>query len=111
MQEQVAPMAGTPSVPLPPKSGYGQIDQSPGAAAGPPVPMVTGIGAPTTRPNEHIMTGTDYGPGPGSEILPMQHTTQFTQQGPMTQLLSRLSASDTSGVLGTILATAKGMGA
>lgn len=32
---------------------------------------VVGLGAPTARPDEHLMTGAPMGPGPGPEILTM----------------------------------------
>ena len=48
-QQTAAPMAGTP-----------EIFNSP----------ITSLTAPTNRPNEPITAGADFGPGPGSEILP-----------------------------------------
>lgn len=104
-QESTAPMAATPAVP--------DLQLPSGQPAG-PVPSgspVTPIGAPTQRPNEPITAGVDHGPGPGSEVLPLEHTAQFQAQGPMTQMLSQLAARDTSGSLSAVLQFAKLTGA
>lgn len=107
-QERTAAMSQQDSVPTPnipaPASAAG------GAPAGPGRPIVP-IGAPSQRPDEVITHGTDIGAGAGSEVLPMQHTGSFQAAGPMTQMLGRLSASDQSGVLSTLLQFARSQGA
>jgi hypothetical protein len=67
IQQQSAPMAGSPE-PSAPK-------QNP-LAAMPPVESLT---APTSRPNEPISTGMPFGPGAGPEILnlPQDGTMQY----------------------------------
>lgn len=57
---------------------YEQQTAAPMAAQGKPRPImpdVTPLTAPTTRPNEPITAGSDFGPGPGSEILPPMPST------------------------------------
>ena len=55
--QQGAPMASTP--PPPPAGGGG----------GNPLASLTGMGAPTTMPNEPVTAGANAGPGPGSDVL------------------------------------------
>lgn len=74
-----APMAGNPQV---------QPDVSP----------LTGIFDPTSKPEEPITAGADFGPGPGSEVL----------SGPMrsisvTQTFNRLAQNDPTGEIEMIL--------
>ena len=94
-------MAATPNVPTPSPS------QMAGGASVVPPPF----GRPSERPDEPITTGVNIGPGPGQEILPVQHQDATVQPGPMTQMLAALSASDTTGVLADLLAQAKGINA
>lgn len=103
-QERVAPMAGTPNTP--PMN----VAPSPGAPAGPTYSGVP-FGAPSQRPNEPITTGVDIGPGPGSEILPMQHQPTYQAQGPMTQMLAQLASRDQSGTLAQLYQSALASGA
>lgn len=102
-QESTAAMSQADNVPtlsIPaPESGA--------MAAGPSVPF----DAPTQRPNEPVTAGVNIGAGPGSEVLPMEHTATFQQQGPMTQMLQQLSARDMSGPLGALFRYAQVMGA
>lgn len=114
-QESVAPMSATPAIPDINAAPAG-MPAGPAGPGGQPMPSpsgspVTPIGAPTQRPNEVITSGVNIGPGAGPEVLPMQHTGAFQQSGPMTQMLTQLSASDATGVLGTILQFAKQQGA
>lgn len=112
-QERTAPMAQADSqptadvpAPAPPGPGGPAGPPGPGGMAAPPTP----IGAPGD-PSNPITAGVDFGPGPGSEVLPMQHTPQYQQAGPMTQLLQQLSARDTSGVLSALYQSARAQGA
>lgn len=70
-----------------------------------------GFGGPSTRPNEPITHGVDIGPGAGPEALPVQARPQYATQGPTTQLLARLSASDQSGALASLYQSALALGA
>lgn len=60
-----------------PQQTYGQAGAQieaqraiPLPAGGPLPEPITPFGAPTQRPDEHVMTGAPAGPGPGPEILP-----------------------------------------
>lgn len=105
-QESVAPMSATPATPS------GGMPSMP-AAPGPAGPAYSGVpfGAPTQRPNEPVTHGADIGPGAGSSVLPVEHQPAFAGAGPMTQMLSKLSARDTTGVLSTLLLAARAQGA
>lgn len=106
-QERVAPMSQQDTVaPAPIPSGPA------GPAAGPTAPAPgMNFGGPTTRPNEPITHGVDIGPGGGPEVLPPQQQPQFPSQGPMTQMLAKLSAQDQSGVLSQLYQSALTAGA
>lgn len=105
--EAIAPLPAVPDAPTPASAGMAATANS--GATG---PGYTGVpfGAPTTRPDEPITAGVNIGAGPGSEILPVQHQPQFQTSGPMTQMLTRLSASDPSGQLSNMLAFARAKG-
>lgn len=51
----------------------------------PPMPQVTPISAPTTRPEEPITAGVPVGPGPGPEVLGLK-TTADTRLGDLNKL-------------------------
>lgn len=74
-----APMAGNPQI---------QPDVSP----------LSGMFDPTTKPEEPITAGADFGPGPGSEVLsaPMRSIS-------VTQTFNRLAQSDPTGEIEMIL--------
>lgn len=111
-QESTAPMSADPSTPTPNIPAPQRAAASaPGGAPAQPRQPITPIGAPSQRPNEPVTAGVDIGTGPGSEVLPMQHTGAFQAAGPMTQMLGQLSASDQSGVLSTLLQFARSQGA
>jgi hypothetical protein len=61
-----------------------------------PIEMLT---APTSRPNEPLSQGVDFGPGDGSEILNLPPKTQRTT----TEILQELLAVDESGFIASIL--------
>lgn len=101
-QERTAPMAATPGTPSP----SGDVASQPTPAAYNGVPF----GAPTQRPNEVITHGVDIGAGAGSNILPVEHQPQYAVAGPITRMLSQLSASDATGALGSMLNFARAKG-
>jgi hypothetical protein len=104
-QEAVAPMSASPGGPgldIPPPQ-----DAPAAGGSGPsPVPF----GAPTQRPNEPITSGVNIGAGPGQESLALEHTDTFAQQGPITQMMSQLSARDMTGSLATLFQFAQSQG-
>jgi len=55
-------------------------------------PQVTGLFAPTERPDEPVTTGSNYGPGPGPEILGMNQ-----EQESLSKILSQMLPYDTNG--------------
>jgi hypothetical protein len=61
-----------------------------------PIEMLT---APTSRPNEPLSQGVDFGPGDGSEILNLPPKTQRTT----TEILQQLLATDESGFIASII--------
>lgn len=103
-QQRIAPMGG--ATPMPPAAQAA----SGGAAAGPQLPAYSGgdFAGPSSRPNEPITAGVDIGPGPGSAALNLPMSTGGPQgTGQMTALLQRLSASDATGILGTLMQAAQ----
>lgn len=102
-QEQTAPMSATPNTPTA-NVPAAQPQQQPTYHGQP-------FGAPTARPNEPITAGVNIGAGPGPEALPVEQQPQYQQQGPTTQMLSRLFARDTSGALATLYQFAAAQGA
>jgi hypothetical protein len=109
--ESTAPMAGTN--PLPPAA---QAQAQPGQgqpALASAAPYGGGaFAAPSTRPNEPVTAGAALGPGPGPEVLPAVSPSQNSPAtGAMTQLLSRLMSTDTTGVLSALLQQAQARGA
>ena len=107
--EATAPMAGTN--PLPPAAQAQSGQQAPASAQAAPY-SGGAFGAPSTRPNEPVTAGAAIGPGPGPEVLPSPPGDQNAPAtGAMTQLLSRLMATDTTGVLSALLQQAQARGA
>ena len=76
------------------KATYEQQAAAPMAGAGMPMamPPVTPINAPTTRPDEPITAGVDFGPGPGSEIINIPNT-----QPTILNVLQSIAENDPSG--------------
>lgn len=70
---------------------------------------VTGLGAPSERPDQPITAGADAGAGPGSEVLDTASTGQ-PAGGAISSLLARAAASDPSGELARLLAVAQQKG-
>ena len=101
--QRIAPMgAATPLPPVP----QGTPPQAP------QMPQYSGpdFGAPSQRPDEPVTTGADAGPGPGSEVLQAPQMQPAQGTGAMTDLLTRMSATDASGVLGQLLLAAQAHG-
>jgi hypothetical protein len=105
--QRTAPMAG--ATPLPPAapvpSGQG------GGAAQAPAYSGGGFADPSTRPDEPVTHGADAGPGAGPEAMSFQAAPQDQGTGQMTQLLQRVSATDTTGILGRLMQAAQDRGA
>lgn len=72
-QQVAAPMAGTAEVPM-------------------ALPKVTPITAPTTRPDEPITAGVDFGPGPDSTIIKLPNT-----QPTVLDVIQQIAQNDPSG--------------
>lgn len=108
--QRIAPMAGTAPMPHPaPVAPQGQGQQ----AAPPSAPQFPGgpFNAPSARPNEPVTAGVDIGPGPGSSVLSAPIAQQGAGTGAMTAMLQRLSATDTTGILGKLMMAAQARGA
>lgn len=54
----------------------GQSGPAAAQAARPQMPPITGLGAPTERPDEPVTAGSPSGPGPGPESIGMSTTTK-----------------------------------
>jgi hypothetical protein len=87
---------------LPPSQNYGDRKQMQEDIAGAPTrsePVVkpeplTGLFAPTQRPDTPITTGIDIGPGPGSEILMMNSNLPNRK---LSDVLAEMIPYDTTG--------------
>lgn len=99
--EHAAPLAQSPSVPTMPVGDPG---------GGPPQQQspLAGLGDPTTRPDEPVTAGVDIGAGPGSEVMPWNVGQQAS--GELSNLLSTLSASDTTGSIAALMMEAQRRG-
>ena len=73
------------------------------------MPAFGGVGfdAPTQRPGEAVTHGAGYGPGAGLEAIAGGGINPARGTGAMTQLLTRLSQQDTTGLLGRLLQSAQ----
>lgn len=85
--QQVAPMAGAPVGGQPPSAPAGAPPQQgpPPIPPGMPKPGEMGsLFAPSTNPDEDVMSGATKGPGPGPEAFPFgqqsQNNTAWTQK-------------------------------
>jgi hypothetical protein len=104
--ESLAPMAGNPAATPTPT-----ISAPPAASPAGGGPSAAPFLRPTERPGEPITHGVDIGPGAGPEVLPQEAQPAFQQYGPMTAMLSKLSASDATGALAGLLQFARAAGA
>lgn len=87
-QQGGAPMAATPSVPM---------------------PTATALSAPTERTGQPVTAGAALGPGPGVEAL--QNTAVgMPSGGAISQALARVAAVDNSGVFAQLLQAAQQKG-
>lgn len=73
---------------------YNQQVSAPMAGTAPidGLPSVTPLTAPTTRPNEPITAGVDFGPGPNSSIIQLPNT-----QPTVLTVLRQIAQNDPSG--------------
>ncbi len=69
---------------------------APMAGAGPAMPPVVGLDAPSTRPDEHVTHGVPIGPGAGPEAL---GPAAPPATGQLSSMLAGLSAADMTGAL------------
>lgn len=106
-QQRVEPMAG--QAPLPPPAAPGA--PAPDAGQAPPQYGGGAFNAPSARPGEPVTAGAAIGPGPGPEALNFQPQEPGAGTGQMTQLLQKLSPTDTTGILGQLLQAAQARGA
>lgn len=81
---------------------------APMAAVPPPRPI--DLFAPTERPDEPVTAGADMGPGPGSEILPVQSQNSPGAPGSLADKVRRMAAVDASGDSQRLLAIAERLG-
>jgi hypothetical protein len=72
-QQVAAPMAGTAEVPM-------------------AVPSITPLTAPTSRPDEPITAGVDFGPGPNSTVIKLPNT-----QPSILTVIQQIAENDPSG--------------
>lgn len=101
--QRIAPMAGKEPLPTPtPVSQPAEQPMMPAYSGG-------AFGAPSSRPNEPITAGADFGDGPGSDVL-FGGGTVAPASGSMTQLLQQMSATDTTGLLGQLYQMARQRG-
>lgn len=104
--QRVAPMAG--ATPMPPAAPTGAPQGAP--ADGAQMPQYTGgpFTGPSTRPGEPVTHGAPIGPGAGTEALNLPAVPQPSAgTGQMTQMLQRLSATDTTGIIGQLMQAAQ----
>lgn len=67
--------------------------------AGPGLPEVVGLDAPTQRPDEHVTAGAALGPGPGPEAL---GPVSPPATGQLSEMLFGLAAGDLTGALASL---------
>lgn len=99
--------AETPLPPTPPVPSGGQA-----GVATPTSPQYGGgeFGGPSQRPGEPVTAGVPIGPGAGPSVTPAPVGLP-PANGAMTQLLSSLMGTDTTGVLARLLQQAQAKGA
>lgn len=95
-QQRAAPLSQSPSVPT------ADVGQDAG-------PDLVGFDAPSSRPGEPVTAGVGVGPGPGPEAL-TPGMTAVSSYGPLTNMLSELSASDASGSIAALMMEAQRRG-
>jgi len=107
-QQRTAPMGGQTPLPTPPQAapaaGPGNAQPASNYAGG-------AFNAPSARPGEPVTAGAPIGPGPGPEALSSNVVMPNRGTGAMTDLLQRLSATDTTGILGQLMQAAQARGA
>lgn len=108
--QRVAPMAGQAPLPSAP-SAAPPAGGGPQAPPGAPAYGGGAFNAPSARPGEPVTSGAPIGPGPGPEALSSNVVQPNQGTGAMTSLLQRLSATDTTGVLGQLMQAAQARGA
>ena len=108
--QQAAPMAGTQPLPSPAQVSSGQQGQQ--DLSHPQQYSGGEFDRPTDRPNEPVTAGADMGAGPGPEVLNVATPSPDAMPtGAMTRLLTNLSATDTTGVLASLLQAAQAVNA
>ena len=112
--QRVQPLAAAAPTPTLP-SGGGAPTPTPVSA---PAYQGGAFNAPSDRPDEPITAGTAMPGGAGPEALsapmqgsPMQPDPQAAPTGKMTAMLQRLSATDTTGIMGQLMQSAQARGA
>lgn len=101
--QRIAPMGG--AAPMPQAATPSSGDQ--GASQ---MPAYHGLpfNRDSERPDEPTTTGVDIGPGAGSEALSLPTPpSPAAGAGHMTALLGRLSSTDTTGILGSLMQAAQ----
>lgn len=74
-------------------------EEASGPAAREPVPL----DAESGRPDEPITAGIDLGEGPGSEVLQQTAGSPGASYGPLMDLLSGISAADSTGTIASLM--------
>lgn len=104
--ERIAPLGAKAPLPKPApvspaNAGSDQPIQMPQYQGG-------AFNAPSDRPNEPVTAGAASGAGPGPEALNLPGAQPVAAgTGAMAQMLQRMSATDTTGVLGQLLTSAQ----
>lgn len=96
-QQAAAPLAAAAPVP----GGGG------GGGAGGALATIDG---PSQRPGEPVTAGVPIGPGPGPEALTQSYATPRASYGSLADVLSGLSASDSTGSMAALLRKALDLG-
>jgi hypothetical protein len=79
-------------------------------AAGAPSIPITGLHAPSARPDQPVTAGSPLGRAPGPEALSTSAVGAPAAGGAISQALARVAASDNSGVFAQLLAVAQSEG-
>lgn len=95
-QQHAAPLAQSPSIPT-------------ADVSSPSGPDLVGFGEPTQMPDQPVTSGAPMGAGPGPEAL-RGGMDPVSSYGPLSDMLSQLSASDSTGSLAALLMEAQRRG-
>jgi hypothetical protein len=95
-QQHAAPLSQQPSIPTANVTGAGATELTP-------------FGAPSQMPDQPVTAGAPMGAGPGPEVL-NGGMDAVSSYGPLSSMLSQLSASDASGSIAALMMEAQRRG-